>query len=163
MYQHRVRVPADLVTLLNRTHINSTLKTTDHREAIRRWREKQGQVEEFFESKRLEFGLTELSRMANQRLDLAALDDGHIEHLVVGWYLSVLKHDKRADITDLADTELRQMLNEMAQEVTRYRTSNDDEVLRRLDQTADQILLRHGAPFEVIDCPSSGFWGLIAA
>jgi integrase len=144
-------VPSDLVAYLNKSHINKSLKTSDHREAIRRWREQQGEAEIYFDEVRRQVGLVPARNREKETLNLDMLADSHIEGMVLNWYHETLNRDAKTSDCQPDHFAPASVLQEMGTNIQRYRSSNDEVTIDEISRAADAILLHNGAPYELVE------------
>ena len=108
-----MRVPSDLVGHLNKTHITKSLGTSEHGEALSKWREQQGEVEKFVQHQRVEFGLLSPQSTYQLELELRACSKRQIEQMVLDCCPAALQMAERDSATYVDDTEFRGLLAEM--------------------------------------------------
>ncbi|MCK2053799.1 site-specific integrase [Methylobacterium sp. 37f] len=85
-YYLRVRVPADLRPFDKRTHVAVSLRTSDYREAVRRYREEQARVAREFDALRTELAERSATTLALNEGRLEDLSNEQLETLVQKWF-----------------------------------------------------------------------------
>ena len=85
-YYLRMRVPLDLVQTLRKEHVVRSLRTSDHRTALERYRRAQAEIEEQFAAIRQGRASAARSEAAIAAGDLNRLSHREIEALVVDWF-----------------------------------------------------------------------------
>lgn len=135
-YYLRVRVPADLRSVEKREHVAVSLRTSDHREAVRRYREEQARVARQFDATRAELAARDATTLALNEGRLDDLSDVQLETLVQNWFDS-RERFRRPRSRAGEEGEFLQLLEEDA-------TYLDEPAAAR--NSADALLIAAGTP-----------------
>jgi integrase len=140
-YYLRMRVPADLASVERREHIAISLQTSDFQDAVRRYRDVQGELEQRFTALR--------QRLAEREAVAAALSDGQLERLTESELERVAREwfDARAHLREpnVAQVDVGEALDLLEQDRDRLDVT-DPAVSDDVRQATDQLLVRAGYP-----------------